>query len=91
MPKTKDEFKHVEPLEVFRKLESASLLRKDVCRMLEANSHYETNFRAKSLVDDIFNRMPVFTKNASARLVLYSFSERYTHLMMSIHKALTQD
>ena len=73
MPKTKDEFKRIEPLEVFRKVKAACTLRSEVFQLVEENTHFNTNFRTKTLVEEIFERMPVFTKNASARVVLYGY------------------
>ena len=89
MPKTKDEFKQVEPSEVFREVQAACALRSDVLQLLSENTHFDANFRDGPLAADIFERMPVFTKNASARVVLYGLNGPGTHFISTNQRMLS--
>ena len=73
MPKTKDYFEHLLPMGAFRRLKSTFPCRADVLGALNDNARFETTCLPKVLAKDMFERNPVFTKNAYGRMIMYGF------------------
>ena len=74
IPKSMDECNLLEPLQVFRKVESGGVIRSEIMELVKANFHFDTSFWAKDVIAETLNRMSVFAKPVATRIALYDSS-----------------
>ena len=71
IPNSKGDCDQLEPLQIPRNVEAASVIRSEMMDLAHGNCHCETSCRAKEVVADAINRMSVFTIPASASIASY--------------------
>ena len=92
MPKSRDDCNQLEPLQVFRKVQTASAIRSEILSLAGQNYHFETSFRAEEVITPTLNRMTVFTKPVVNWFAMYDrFSISYQNNLVLLHQSVFTD